>query len=178
MVFNAFSIFMFFATSAIMLIIPFVASIVLLNDFYDAWIYIPYMVLIASLGTFVSFFGALYLATKNTVGGMKSTLYGAVFNVILCILLIPSFKIIGAIFASLSSYLLMCLLRFIDISSKLTIKCKIISTSISFISLLVTSTVALIGSKDIYLITSFISLLIVISLNFKSIIGIKELIRS
>lgn len=113
-VFTMYSALVFIVGSLILILIPFISKFVLQGEFYDAWIYTPLLLFSAILGCFSVYFGNFYTVTKNSKAVMRTTLYGACANVVLCFILIPFFGIYGALAANVLSFVIITVVRFFD----------------------------------------------------------------
>lgn len=89
------------------------AKLLFRNDFLEAGLYVP-ILLLAVLYSGISYFlGSILVAEKDSIRIMISTIVGAVSNIILNILLIPIMSIYGAAIATLVSNFVMVLIRLI-----------------------------------------------------------------
>lgn len=113
-VFKMFSTAVFVCTAALMTIVPWVSKLMLRNDYYSGWVYVPPLLLASAAGCFVSFSGVFYMAAKKTRGSMFSTISGAAANLALCFLLVPRYGAMGAALATLLGYAVMMIYRLID----------------------------------------------------------------
>ncbi|WP_294753476.1 polysaccharide biosynthesis C-terminal domain-containing protein [uncultured Ruminococcus sp.] len=89
--------------------------ILLRADFYDAWKYVPLLLLAATFGCITTYFGTFYNALKSNKMLMISTLIGAVSNVVLNFILIPVLGGIGAAIATVVSYFVVMIIRIVNV---------------------------------------------------------------
>lgn len=75
--------------------------------------FVPIVMLSTIFSSFSSFWGAGYLAFKNTKDSFKTTLLGAIINIILCIVGAKFFGLYGVAFSSVIGYLIMWIVRVI-----------------------------------------------------------------
>ena len=111
------------------------------NEYFTAWKYVPFLLigsLFVTLGTFLS---SSYSANKDSKGFLFSGLFGALINIILNFVLIPSFKAYGAAIATCLSYITVFIYRYID--TQKYVKIKINKKNIVGILLLVTLSILL-----------------------------------
>jgi len=87
------------------------ANLLFAGDFVEAWVYIPILTFATVFTALCTFLGSVYFASKRTVGSMLTALVGAALNVVLNLLLIPSYQAMGASIATFASYFVVCLLR-------------------------------------------------------------------
>lgn len=95
-----------------------IATILFKNDFYEAKLYAPILLLAVIYSSASYFLGAILMAEKDSLKIMKSTMIGAVVNVALNTVLIPLFSIYGAAIATLLSNLIILLYRLTFICKK------------------------------------------------------------
>lgn len=82
------------------------------ESYYDAWQYVPVLSVSMVFSAFVTFLGSIYVVTKKSNLAFFTTMFGAVLNLVLNFLLIPSpLKVQGAAIATLFSYLVVFLIR-------------------------------------------------------------------
>lgn len=107
---------MFIGGSIIIAFSPAAIRLLAASEYYSAAEYLPILTAAAILSSLVSFMGSVYIVTKRSSLSFLTTAAGAVFNIILNFLLIPThLGIYGAAVATLCSYLLSFLIRIISI---------------------------------------------------------------
>ncbi len=89
------------------------AGLLFAGDFVEAWVYIPTLTFATVFTALCTFLGSVYFASKRTMGSMLTALAGALLNVALNFLLIPSYGAMGASVATFASYFAVCLLRLV-----------------------------------------------------------------
>lgn len=83
------------------------------EDFYVAWLYMPFLIVgnvYLTLGTFMS---TSYTVHKDSLGFLYSATFGAIFNIVFNMILIPYIGIYGAAIATCLSYILVFIFRLI-----------------------------------------------------------------
>jgi len=113
-VFEAYSSLLFVVSSIVIIFCRPVLDILVDSNFYDAWHYIPVLVLATTFSCFVSFFGTIYMLYKKSTHAMWTTLAGAALNVVLNLFLIPWIGIQGSAIATFASYFIIFIIRAID----------------------------------------------------------------
>jgi exopolysacharide protein wzx len=96
-----------------------ICKILLKTEFYNAWRFVPLLLMSAMFGCISTYFGTFYQALKDNSMLMLSTVIGAIINIILNIILIPPYAGIGAAMATLVSYIIVTVIRVIDITKKI-----------------------------------------------------------
>lgn len=107
---------MFTGGSIIIAFSPAAIRLLAASEYYSAAEYLPILTAAAILSSLVSFMGSVYIVTKRSSLSFLTTAAGALFNIILNFLLIPThLGIYGAAIATLCSYLLSFLIRIVSI---------------------------------------------------------------
>lgn len=116
-VFQKYEQFLFLGSSGILLFLSVIFKFVVGRNFQGAILYVPMLLLSVIYSSFASFFGQYYVASKKTFKVFTTTVYGAVLNVILNLILVPAIGLMGAAIGSVVSYLLVWGLRVKDTRS-------------------------------------------------------------
>ena len=106
--------FMAMVSGGLLFGLKFAFRVLFAPDYFIAWSYAPPLILGFFLMAMSTFVGTSYYVEKNTVGTMLSALSGAVINVILNFILIPSYGALGASIATCISYFVILLYRLVD----------------------------------------------------------------
>ena len=104
-IYDGFKSVMFVAGTFIILLCRVAAKILLRNDFYDAWEYMPYLTVACIFEGITSFVGVIYIVKKKSVNSLICASSGAVINVILNLILIRFLGAMGAALATMISYM-------------------------------------------------------------------------
>lgn len=92
-----------------------IGTAILLNEpYYDAWRFIPTLLVATVFSSLTSFMGTPYTVAKKTTMSMVTALFGALLNIVMNILLIPSMGAQGAAIATALSYFAVFVLRAIN----------------------------------------------------------------
>ncbi len=91
------------------------------SSYFGAWIYVPMLIVAAAFGTISAFFGNLYNALKMSFNSMVSTIFSALINIVLNLILIPKIEIWGAVIGTMVSYFLIMFIRLFDCQKYLNI---------------------------------------------------------
>ena len=79
--------------------------------FYEAWVYIPVLLLATALSALSNFAGSVYMVERRGVATMVTSLIGALLNIGLNLWLIPAMGPMGAAIATLASYFVVLVVR-------------------------------------------------------------------
>lgn len=100
-----------FGGSLLIVLNKLLAIILFQKEFYDAWKFVPFLVLAFVFSAYNSYFGSFYTASKKTKGLFTTTLYGALLNLILNFSLVPIIGGNGAALATCLSNFIVFVLR-------------------------------------------------------------------
>lgn len=93
----------------------FLARILYAKDFFEAWHYVPFLLLGAMFNGVALFEGCLFTAIKQTEKVLHTTLIGALINTIANVLLIQLMGPLGAAAATMLGYFSIWLIRTIQV---------------------------------------------------------------
>ena len=93
-----------------------VAAAFIRNDFFDSWYYTPFLLIAFMIGNLEAFLGSILGGIKKTNISFVSTALAAMINVTLNALLIPKYKVYGAIIATDLAYFCVYFIRFLGVS--------------------------------------------------------------
>lgn len=113
-IFSLYSFAVFFFCACLLVVIKPFMGIYVGDEFYEAWRYVPFLLVSACFSALSSYFGSLYGVLKRTVNNALSTLVSAVVSVGLNILLLPRIGVQGAAIATLMAYVVIALYRLFD----------------------------------------------------------------
>lgn len=111
---------------------PIVFEIFIGKSYMEAYKYVPILLLGNLFNSLANTIGGIYIAKKETSSVAKTTLYAAVLNLIIDLLLIKKIKIYAAAISTLLSYVFLAFYRYIDVKKYIDIKIskKFLCTSI------------------------------------------------
>lgn len=110
-VFRSYTALVFLVSSVVILFCKIIIRILVSPEFYEAWKYVPFLILATVFNCLVSFLGSVYMVEKKSVRSLMTAAAGAALNIGLNFLLIPKYGPNGAGFATFLSYFLVYLLR-------------------------------------------------------------------
>lgn len=143
-VFDLYMSMLLIATSAILLVLKPMLTILFAESYLNAWQPVPFLMLGSIFSAASVFVGVVYTASEKTTGIFKTSIYGGAVSIILNLMLIPFLGIVGAGISSAISFFVMFVVRYID--AKKILYFKIESKKITFtIVLILAQTVILFG---------------------------------
>ena len=137
---NIYSLYMCVSTigcSAILIFNKFLASLLYAKDFFEAWAYVPFLLLGVVFNGIALFEGCLFTAVKKTKDVSQTTIVGAIVNTIANFALIPLYGAIGAAFATMIGYFTVWLVRTISLQKIVRMKVNWIKQGICIAVLIV-----------------------------------------
>lgn len=107
------------------------------TEYFGSWRTVPFLLLGAVFSCFSGFLGTNYVASKETKGVFKTSVYGGLLSLILNFLLIPVWGIIGAGISSMCSFFTMWIIRYFDTKNyvKMNIDWKVITYNVGLVFL-------------------------------------------
>ena len=121
------------ACSIIMIFNVFLASILYSGKFYEAWIYVPPLLLSVIFNAMALFIGSIFTAVKDTKTLSITTIIGAIINTLLNVVLIKMYSAYGAAIATAVGYYIVLLMRNIILKKHVNMKTNTLKNNISFL---------------------------------------------
>ena len=113
-VYRGFQGLMFLACSGLIAFSQIGTDILFADSYAEAWVYIPVLLIATVFSSIVTYFGSVYFVAKKSVLSFLTSMLGAVTNIILNLILIPTYGGQGAALATLISYLVVFLIRSVN----------------------------------------------------------------
>lgn len=138
------------SSSLIMLLNIFIAKLLYAKEFFQAWKYVPFLLVgtvFSGLGLFI---GCIFTAVKQTKDISSTTFTGAIVNTILNFMLIPWIGALGAAIATMIGYLTTFTMRLIKVRKIIRMQVGWKNQILSFIVLLAQCIVATYTSKQVF----------------------------
>lgn len=111
----AFQSLLFVAASLIVALAKPEIAVLAADEYAEAWIYVPVLAAAMVFSSLVSYLGSVYMVKKRSVRSFVTAMIGALLNVALNLLLIPSrLGVQGAAIATLASYFIVFVIRAVD----------------------------------------------------------------
>lgn len=102
--FYYFSVVMFVGTSIILMILKYMMGILVSEEFFSSWQFIPFLLIGIVFSSFSAFLGTNYIAAKQTKGIFRTSLIGGTINIILNLIFIPLVGTNGAAISTMISF--------------------------------------------------------------------------
>lgn len=147
--------------SALMVVNKPLSSFMYQKEFFQAWQFVPILLIASVIHAYCEFFGTLYTSSMQTKMLFYSTIIGAMTNVILNFALIPSFAAFGAAIATLISYMVVWFVRMIHSSKIMKLEYNYFDDILAFTMVAIQVVIASINLKNEIIISAIIFLSIV-----------------
>lgn len=113
-VFNSFIVIQLLGVGLLLVILKPLMGVIVSNNFYESWKYIPFLSLAVIYSSLSGFIGTTYIAAKRTKGILTTTVIGALLNIILGFIFVPLLGIQGASFGGMLAFLAVLIIRIFD----------------------------------------------------------------
>ena len=113
-VFDSFQGLMFISAAGLIAFAKVISMIMFAKDYYEAWRYMPLLIMATVASSLVTFMGSVYLVDKKSVQSFVTSAVGAGSNIILNLIMIPTMGANGAALATLLSYVIVFIIRAVN----------------------------------------------------------------
>ena len=110
-VFEYYQSIIFLASGAMIAMSQIFIIVLCADSYYDAWRFIPVLMISAVFSGFTAFFGSVYLVKKKSVLTLITSMTGAIVNIVFNLILIPYLGAQGAAIATCISYAAVAVIR-------------------------------------------------------------------
>lgn len=144
-------------------------------EFQEAWHYVPLLLVSAVFAAVASYFGSMYGALKKSINNMFTTACAAITNVLANWILIPLIGIWGAVIGTLLAYIIIAMLRLLDVKRMIKLEIDWVTLSLNVLILLIQASLV---AKDYHVyFVSLASIIAFIVINAKDIVVIIKRIK-
>lgn len=144
--YSMYNTFMVAGCAFLILIVRFLAYLMFKKDFYEAWQYVPPLLISVVFGAMTGFLGSICLAYKDSKAMGFATGIGAAMNILLNIILIPKYSAMGAAVATGISYFLMYFIAYIKVSKHVKLEVKLLRDYAAYILLVAEAVIMICGA--------------------------------
>lgn len=170
-VWRSFQAVMFLAGSFIIAFAKPAIKLLSTEEYYSAWQYVPLLSVSMIFTAFVSFTGTVYVVTKQSGISFLTAMAGAVVNIVLNLLLIPSpLGVQGAAIATFVSYFAVFIIRAVNARKYIPFKLYGGRVAINTV-LILFQTVFMVADLKGWIAVQAVCILLLIAVNFKFILA-------
>ena len=119
------------------------ASLLYANEFFEAWQFVPYLTIAIVFGSLVGYAGGILASVKDAKEFARSSVVGALTNLILNLITVPLIGALGAAISTLVSYWLVWVLRMKTLKNYIKLKVRIVRDVVSYCLLIIQGTLYL-----------------------------------
>lgn len=113
----------FFSICTLILVcMPFIFKYIIGNNYREASLYIPILLLGNLYNAISNIIGGVYIAKKNTKLVARTTILAAIINIIINIIMINKFGLYAAAISTLISYVILTIYRYINVKKYMDLK--------------------------------------------------------
>ena len=114
----------FFSSISLLIVgfLPFVYNILIGEGYMDSYKYIPILLYANSWSVLISLIGGIYVAKKKTKQIASTTIWSAILNILINVLLIKYIGLYAACISTLLSYMIVGVYRYIDCQKYVKLK--------------------------------------------------------
>lgn len=166
-VWGSFQSFMFMVAAGLIAFCKPAISILTTKDYYSAWQYIPLLAGSMVFSSFANFMGSVYIVTKNSKNSFITSMVGAISNVVLSLILIPSpLGVQGAAIATFLSYFIMFIIRAVNAKKYIPFDLSVMNFTLNTLIICV-QTVFMIFNLPLNILVQIIGITLIFAINFK-----------
>ncbi len=140
------------------------------KDFYNAWIYVPFLSIAIIFGAMSGHIGGIFSAVKNSKIFSYTTTVGAILNLVLNYILVTRFGAIGAAIATTISYYVVWLTRLFFVKKYITLKINLLRDHLAYLMLLAQTFLILFFESTIWIYGLEVMIFIIIMIMYKDIL--------
>lgn len=111
------------------------ARILYANDFYEAWRFVPFLLVSVVFGSLSGYLGGIFAAVKDSRSFASSTVAGAVLNIVLNFFLIRLWGALGAAASTMASYVLVWAMRLYKAKKIMRLEVSLLRDCVSYVLL-------------------------------------------
>lgn len=146
--YNLYNFSMLFICSLLIMGTRPIANVLYAKDFYEAWVFVPFLLISVLFGSLSGYIGGIFAAVKATKIFGQTTVLTAVVNTILNVVLVYFIGPLGAALATMVAYFLTWLIRIFFVRKYIKLKLNFIRDSIAYLILLLQSIFLFFFSND------------------------------
>lgn len=159
-IYTSYNLIMIICCSILIMMSKILAKFLYLNEFYTAWMYMPFLMISLVFGAMSGLLGGLFSAAKDSKIMGRTTIIGAVINIIGNIILISMIGVNGAAISTAFSYFIVWILRIIHSKKYMNFKINLNKDIFVYLLLVIQAIVMLYVLNNIILYLLQMSLLI------------------
>lgn len=150
-----------------------IAKVLYAKEFFDAWKYVPPLLIASVFGALSGFFGSIFVSVKDTKIFTYSTLIGGAINIVLNIVIMFLWKsAMGAAIATLISNVVVWAIRFKRSQKYISLRIPVVQDVLMYLLLVCQFLICLQGIKSEFVFFQLCILCLLLILNRKEFVSI------
>lgn len=181
--YNKYNCFITIICSLLIIFDRLIAKLLYAKEFYEAWVYVPFLLIAIVFGALSGYAGGIFSAVKDSKEFARSTIVGAIINIVLNIILTNYYGALGAAISTAISFYVVWIIRIIHIKKLIRMKLFLIRDHITYVLLIFQSLALLLIRDNVFFLYSMLGIsLIGILVLYKneilySLLGIEEILK-
>lgn len=147
-VYNLYNFMLVIVCSVLILIDKPLSKLLFAFDFYQAWKYVPFLLISTVFSGMAAFIGGLLAALKETKSFAKTSVITAILNTFGNVILVQLIGPIGAAISTALSYFLMWILRVKIINGYISLRINLTRDLLSYLILIIQATILILGESN------------------------------
>jgi O-antigen/teichoic acid export membrane protein len=175
----SYNVSMIIACSVLIILSKPIAYFLYSKDFYQAWAYVPFLLISSVFGALSGYIGGIYSATKDTKSFAKTSVIGAVVSIVATLLLVWKIGAMGAAIASVISYGIIWASRLFILKKHLKLKITLLRDIGCYLVMVIQACILLLleNNLELYIIESLLlAFILYMQKNFLFVI-VKKIIK-
>lgn len=174
-IYNNYNMMLVLLCSLLIAISKLLATFLYANAFYEAWIYVPFLLIANVFGAISGFAGGIFSAAKDSRIYSVSTLIGAGVNIAFNFILVYSIGVIGAAISTMLSYFVVWAIRLYTMKKYIALEIALVRDCLAYLILVVQSVLLmLIAADPLMYLSQFIAILLLIALFRRELVDMKS----
>lgn len=151
-IYTSYNVIMVLCCSGMIMLTRFMAKILYADEFYEAWKYVPFLMISVVFGAMVGVFGGVFQAVKDSQIQKRITVIGAVVNIVFNIILVAKIGALGAAIATALSYFVVWILSFCHVKKYICMRINFARDLVSYVVLVIQAVLMLLfeNTKVLY----------------------------
>lgn len=176
-IFSALMAVSFMAGAGLILFTRFIMRFLVAPSFFEAWRYVPILIVATIFSCLVTFLNSVYIVEKRSGLSLLTMMAGAVCNLAFNAILIPVFGVNGAAFSTMVSYLLVFVVRAVNTRRFLRINFSPIKFFINTL-LIALEAFIMIAEPEYWVVWCALLTVAIVTLNMASLVqGIQQILQ-
>lgn len=165
--YNSYNFCMTFVCACLIAMARIMARILYAKDFYEAWKYVPFLLIAIVFGALSGYVGGIFAAVKDSKIFAQSSITGALVNIALNIILVKQIGALGAAVATMICYVLIWILRIVAVKKYIFMDLNLMRDILAYIVLLCQTVLLFIYPDSLWLYLFQATAIILILILFK-----------